>query len=63
MSVKFLLCFPKRLSTLNNLLVATSVSKPYASVIFSALAFIWFTYVWQEENYENLMIVGIMAEI
>ena len=56
-SVKFILCFRKRLSTLNNLLVVRSVSKPCAQVIFSDLGLIWCAHVWQEETYQTLMIV------
>jgi hypothetical protein len=54
-SVKFLLCFRERLSTLNNL-VARSVAKPCARVIFRDLGLIWCAYVRQEETYQTLMI-------
>jgi len=57
MSVKFLLCFRKRLSTLNNLPVVRSVSKRCARVIFSDLRLIWCAYMWQEETYQTLNVV------
>jgi len=57
MSVKFLLCFRKRLSILHNLPVVRSVSTRCARVIFSDLGPIWCAYMWQEETYQTLMIV------
>jgi hypothetical protein len=62
MSVKFPLRFRKCLSTLNNLLVARSISKPCAHVIFSDLGLTWCAYVRQEETYQTLIIVGTMDE-
>jgi len=55
--------FANAFLTLNNLLVATSISKPCAHVVFSDLGLTWCAYVRQEETYQTLIIVGTMDEI